>query len=70
MDLLGPDISNESPIEAIEEVGDRDDVFCRQFVNRWVFLPHQRAAALRELQDRIRELKVPQRIRATYEALK
>ena len=33
------------------------DIRCRQFVNRWVFLPHQRKAALAELTELIAEAK-------------
>lgn len=46
--LFGPDVSHH-PVEAIEEVGDPVEVNCRQFVNRWVLLPHHRPAALNEL---------------------
>lgn len=47
-DLFGPDVS-EAPHEPIDDVGDEIEVSMRQFVNRWVFLPHQRATALAEL---------------------
>jgi hypothetical protein len=49
-DLFGPDIS-DAPIESIEEVGNTIDIWSAQFVNRWVFLKHQRPAALKELRE-------------------
>ena len=55
-DLFGPDVS-DAPIVPIAEVGDRIEVWSRQFVNRWVFLSHQRAVALAELQELIAEAK-------------
>lgn len=48
--LFGPDASDE-PIEEILEVGDTVEVWSRQFVNRWVFLKHQRPHALKELEE-------------------
>ena len=48
--LVGPDVTDR-PIEEIEEVGDPVEVSARQFVNRWVFLKHQRPAALAELRE-------------------
>lgn len=54
--LFGPDVS-ESPVEPIEEVGDPIEVWSRQFVNRWVFLKHQRPVALVELQNLIAAAK-------------
>jgi len=48
--LYGPDVSN-AHVAVIEEVGDRIEVWSRQFVNRWVFLKHQRPAALKELKE-------------------
>lgn len=55
-ELFGPDES-DTPTEPIEVVGDRIDVWCGQFVNRWVFLAHQRAAALTELRELIVEVR-------------
>ena len=49
---------SEAPVEALEEVGDRIEVWSRQFVNRWVFLPDQRQAALRELGELIEAAKI------------
>lgn len=54
--LFGPDASDE-PVEAIEEVGDRLQIWSRQFVNRWVSLRHQRPAALAELELLIAQVK-------------
>lgn len=54
--LNGPDLA-DSPVEPIEEVGDELEVWARQFVNRWVFLKHQRQAALKELGELIAEAK-------------
>lgn len=55
-DLFGLDVSDQ-PVEPIAEVGDRVEVWCRQFVNRWVFLPHQRKAALAEIKELIEEAR-------------
>lgn len=54
--LFGPDDS-DTPTEVIEEVGDFFEVSARQFVNRWVFLKHQRPVALAELRDLIAAAK-------------
>lgn len=48
-ELFGPDISEEERPEVVIEVGDPIAVWSWQFVNRWVFLAHQRPAALKEL---------------------
>lgn len=48
-DLCGPDVSDE-PTGVVEEVGDEFTGF-RQWINRWVFLKHQRPAAFKELQE-------------------
>jgi len=56
-DLFGPDISDGHDGKPVEEVGDRIEVWSRQFVNRWVFLPHQRPLALEELARLIAEAK-------------
>jgi hypothetical protein len=53
-DLFGPDLI-DLPREAVEEVGDPIQVWSAQFVNRWVFLSHQRPSALRELKELISE---------------
>ena len=45
------------PEGAPDEVGDPVDVTARQFVNRWVFLSHQRPLALAELRDLIAKAK-------------
>jgi len=57
-DLFGPDVSDDpARNEPIEEVGDRIEVWSSQFVNRWVFLKHQRPAALKELRELITEAR-------------
>lgn len=50
--LFGPDVSDE-PRPEIEVIGDTIEVWSAQFVNRWVFLKHQRPAALKELRELI-----------------
>lgn len=53
-DLFGHDVGagdQRQPVEVTIEVG------CRQFVNRWVFLAHQRPAALAELTELIAEAR-------------
>lgn len=54
--LFGPD-SSDVPTEPIEEVGDFFEVSARQFVNRWVYLAHQRPIALHELRILIAQAK-------------
>lgn len=54
--LFGPDVS-DTPVDSIEQAGDRIDVWSRQFVNRWVLLPHQRQVALVELRELISEAR-------------
>lgn len=55
--LVGPDAADQ-PIETIQEFGgDQIDVAARQFVNRWVFLAHQRPAAIKELRILIAQAK-------------
>lgn len=54
--LFGPDVSEE-PAQVIEEVGDPIQIWCRQFVNRWVLLAHQRPTALAELNELIAEAR-------------
>jgi len=56
-DLNGPDISDEPREEIVEEVGDAVEVWAWQFCNRWVFLAHQRPAALKELYELIAEAR-------------
>ena len=53
-DLFGPDVS-DAPVEPIKVVGDTVNVWSAQFLNRWVFLPHQRVAALKELKELINQ---------------
>ena len=48
--LFGPDLA-ERIEPAVEVIGDELEVRAWQFCNRWVFLPHQRPAALRELRE-------------------
>lgn len=55
-ELNGPDFADQ-PDERIEVVGDTVDVWAGQFVNRWVFLKHQRPAALEELHELIAEVR-------------
>jgi hypothetical protein len=55
-DLFGPDLSDR-PVDPVEEVGDTIEVWSAQFVNRWVFLKHQRPDALRELRELITEAR-------------
>lgn len=54
--LVGPDVADtaEPPIEV---VGNTVNAWAFQFVNRWVFLHHQRAAALEELKQLIEEAR-------------
>jgi hypothetical protein len=47
--LNGPDASDAPEEMPAEQVGDPVEVTARQFVHRWVMLPHHRAPALREL---------------------
>ena len=51
--LFGPDVT-DTLAACVEDanvidVGDPIEVWTRQFCNRWVFLPHHRPAALKEL---------------------
>jgi hypothetical protein len=55
-DLFGPDIS-EQPQPPVEEVGDEVEVWSAQLINRWVFLKHQRPAALKELRELIARVR-------------
>jgi hypothetical protein len=56
--LKGPDAS-EQPIEPVAViVADDVEVRAWQFCNRWVFLAHQRSAALRELRRLIADAVV------------
>jgi hypothetical protein len=55
-DLNGPDISDEQP-EPVEVVGDEVAIWAEQLVNRWVFLKHQRPAALKELLELIAHVR-------------
>ena len=48
--LLDGEDSAQAPTDDI-------DTRCRQFVNRWVFLKHQRPVALMELRELIAEAK-------------
>jgi len=57
--LFGPDVSDEYDGADIPEEGDRVGVWSAQFVNRWVFLKHQRPAALAELDRLIAEARKP-----------
>lgn len=50
--LFGPDVSDQ-PTPEIEVVGDEVEIWSAQFVNRWVFLKHQRPAAMAELRELI-----------------
>lgn len=45
------------PGDGVPPSPDDLDVRAWQFVNRWVFLPHQRQVALEELKDLIAEAK-------------
>ena len=53
-ELFGPDVS-EMPQADIPEARTPIEAWCQQFVNRWVFLAHQRPDALAELRQLLAE---------------
>lgn len=55
-DLFGPDLSDQ-PESEIEVVEDGVEIWSAQFVNRWVFLKHQRPAALKELGELVEHVR-------------
>lgn len=57
-DLFGPDIS-DAPRQTVDlgDAGDPIDLTAQQLVNRWVFLEHQRPAALKELRELIETVR-------------
>ena len=57
-DFVGPDASDGHDGKGLEEnVGDPVEVFYRQICNRWVFLKHQRPAALSDIRQLVMMVK-------------